>query len=43
MKKREEPKISWAVAIAEKLEKQKGFLKKSLKPIEIKKYTINGI
>lgn len=43
MKKREEPKVSWAVAIAEKLEKQKRFLKRSLKPIEIKRYTISRI
>lgn len=38
MKKKGESKISWAVAIVEKLERQERFLKKLLKPIEIKKY-----
>lgn len=38
MKKKGESKISWAVAIVEKLERQERFLKKLLKPIEMKKY-----
>jgi len=43
VKKKEETKISWAVAIAEKLKRQDRFPKKLFKPIKIKKYTIKII